>query len=93
MEILPHEFISVVMSDGAWARVTAEPAEIELFCTAARVGCGDCCEFEPICGCIYHHEDVQLNLEIYPVMSDLTQTAQGHVLSLECFKGIVVTEC
>ncbi len=62
MELLPHEFITVVMSDSVRVGITAEPAEIKLFSTAARVGCGDCCKFKPLCSCIYHREDVQLEL-------------------------------
>ena len=62
MELLPHEFITVVMSNSVRVGIMAEPAEIKLFCTAARVGCGDCREFEPMCGGIYHHEDAQLEL-------------------------------
>ena len=45
MEFLPHELVSVVVSDGVRVRVTAEPAEIELLGATARVGCGDRCKF------------------------------------------------
>ena len=93
LKFLPHEFISIVVSNFRGSRITAKPIGIELNGTSLWICCGDECKFAPIRGSINHWKNMDFLFDffVWHVFLDLYRP-QSCAIHMYLFEGLFVME-